>query len=265
MKFKNWGAGILACLVLFACNTEQTETEGTESKYKAVKMDGEAAFDAEMLEIDREIASEGQLLSSFRYSKEDGAMILAHAHLTNEGRIIKIDEEFNDGPGKSYGLNSYYLKGDKPFATRAYFEEVKGGKSMFVERISYYKDGKVQKTKERTAEYEELIEDKQFVGVKPQALSVERAQRIMNQEKEFETLFQGFVEVQAVNYMVLGSAEEDGYTTTVRIERPDQFTYFLLANQEECLNKKVKVSFENVVDRTGFEYQSYLGGGFVNP
>lgn len=248
--------------ILISCSGTSNSTD--EGTVVVEKLSNEGSYEAEIRELDKKVALGGELLSSFRYTKENGAMILVHAHLSKQGKIIKIDEEYADGDNGNYGLNSYYFKGDSVFATRAYYEDTENQVNPgFVERYSYYADnGKVVKTIERRSPQEEGIESAEFKPTVLTALRADRARKVLNQEGEFRTFFQGFVEVQALRYIILGEEDDAGYTTTVRVDQPDGFVAFLIANQRACLNKEVQVAFKNVVDQTGFEYQSYVQGVF---
>lgn len=262
-KFMYHFAFICLLLGVVSCSDSGKEKSATEIADK--KIENEASMEAEIKAIDEEISTSGQLLSSFRFSKENAELMLAHAHLSTSGKILKIDEEFNKGNDGDYGMNSYYLHGDMVFASREYYEDRSDKtKPMYVERISFYdKKGKVLKTRERKVDFEEKIDDAPFHNVSPKGIKVDRAKRALNQEGEFEIRFQGFLEANAINYMILGGSEQDDFSTTVRIDQEDAFVRFLLMNESECMGKKLKVSFKNVTDNTGFEYQAYIQGGFV--
>lgn len=253
-------------LVLSACS----DTEPTQKKEAVVekKLSNEDSMMAEIKAIDEEAESSGKLVSSLRYTKENGAVVLVHAHLTDDDNMIKIDEEYNEGNNGSYGTNTFYLKGGKIFAVREYFEDQTDKKApKFVERLSFYsikgKESKIQKTIEKRVDFEEEIENIDFKPVALHEVKIDRAMDALNQRGEFENTFQGFVKVQAFNYLVIGSPQKDGYTSAVRINSDDEFTLTLLNNQRKLLNRKIEVSFENVMDPDGFEYQSYIQGSFV--
>lgn len=237
-----------------------------DSEIVNTTLDSEASMEAEIKSIDEEITTSGQLLSSMRFTKGDGSLMWAHAHLSAAGKILKIDEEFNLGNDGDYGMNSYYLKDDVVFASREYYEDrIIKDKPMYIERLSYYdKKGKVLKTLEKKVDFEENIDTAPFKPGPLKGIKVNRAKQALNQEGEFVTLFQGFFEANAIQYIIVGGNEEDAFTSTVRVDQEDEFVRFLLMNEKECIGKKLKISFTNVTDDTGFEYQAYVQGGFVD-
>ena len=262
-KFKSYFLIALIGIAFSSCSDTE-KNNSSKGLLVEKKLSNEGSFESEILAIDEEIATSGELLSSMRYTKENGAVILVHAHLSKQGKIIKIDEEYNEGDDGNYGMNSFYLKNDKVFASRAYFEnKAKKPESEFVERISYYSDDeKVVKTLERKAAYEEDIGSLAFKPGILKELKIDRAKRALNQEGEFSTNFQGFVLVQVLRYIVVGGSEEGGYTSAVRVDQEDDFVRFLVQNESECMNKRLQLSFQNITDDTGFEYQSYVQGSF---
>lgn len=252
---------IFLLVFLVSCSgSKNNELDENQSKSKM-----EGAFDAEIEAIEEELSGKGQLATSMRYTKDDNAYIVVRAHLNEVGNIIKIEEEYNEGLGKNNGITSFYLKDGKVFASKEYFNDVSPQKQDFVERISYYdKNQKVQKSMEKRVKYEEELEEADYQEVSPHQLTLDRAKRVLDQESEFETTFQGFVQVQALNYLIVGAKNSEGYVSSIRVDYEDSFIKTLLAEPTKYLNRKVFISFENVVDPTGFQYQTYLSGKFID-
>lgn len=254
-------------LALFLLGTVACKNEAADQQEEAGKeivLNNEGAIDAEIAAITETVAKEGQLMSSLSYSRENGEVYQVHAHLSG-GKILKLDEEFNDGPGKNHGINSFFLKGDDVIATREYYEDNTSTpeQSMFVERITYYDPkGKVLKSKEKRVAYEEQIEASTFKQVSSKGLKIDKAKRALNQEQEFMTSFQGIVTESGLHYIVIGSDGPDSYTSAVRADQEDDFVRFLVNNQKACVGKKVAITFETVTEDNGFTYQAYRSGGF---
>lgn len=256
MKF----AFFFCLLFLVSCSgSEEPKTDEKDSKSVSNE-----SLDSEMLAIDAEIEIKGQMATSMRYTKENGAYVVVNAHLNEAGKIVKIEEDFHDGGDQNYGKKYYYFKDEKMFASKEFFSDMKAKPAKFVDRITYYdKNEKAINSIEKRVDYEEDLEFANYVSCPTQAISFKRAKQVLDQEGEYKTTFQGFVRVQALNYMVLGSSDPNGFTTTVRVDYDDQFITTLLKNQKQFLNQELFINFKNVIDETGFQYQSYISGEFV--
>jgi hypothetical protein len=252
----------LSYLILLAScssdnSTEKNSTIKTQSK-------AQESINAEINAIDQEVSNSGQEASSLSYSKESGESIVVRAHLNDKGELLKLEEEYNEGISGKSGINSFYYRNKKIIASRERFEDKKTKeKAQFVELLSFYSEkGEVYKTLEKRVNYEEDLETVPYNEIAIQITDISRAERALNQQGEFETTFQGFVEAQALRYIVVGSAKS-GFTSAIRINSEDDFIRFISVNEKKYLNRKVKISFEHVIDPTGFQYQSYIQGSFV--
>ncbi|MGV3631297.1 MAG: hypothetical protein ACO1O6_08825 [Bacteroidota bacterium] len=249
-------------LILAACSGEEAKKE---NKIVDKKLANEGSLESEMQAIDAGIQTSGQQATSMRYTKDNGSYVVVNAHLNEAGKIIKVEESYSEGDGGNSGLNSFYLKDEKIFATREYYSDMAAHPASFVDRVSYYdKNQKVVKTLEKRVEFEEELDRVEYKPVTLKAISMDRAKNVLDQTGEFETSFQGFVKVQALNYLIIGSKNSEGYVSSVRVDYEDDFITTLLSNPVKYLNKKVFISFENVTDPTGFQYQTYLSGRFIH-
>jgi hypothetical protein len=247
---------------LFSCNN----SEKKDKKVVKTILKEEDSFNAEMAAINAETAISGKTITSLRYAKEDGSSIVAQAHLSEKDVVMRIDEEYNNGNGKDFGKISYYMKDGKIFLTKEYFEDhsVKDI-PKFVDRISYYsKDEKVEKTVEKRAELEEQLILYDYEPCALKQLSIKRARKILNQEGEYAITFQGFVNANAIYYLIVGENKTDGFTSALRVDYDDQFIKMLLKNEKQLIGKKIKVGFENITDNSGFQFQAYLGGELLD-
>lgn len=251
----------VSTLFFISCSSNEVK-KNTQQKNKAI----EGAYNAEMKAIDTLIETKGQTASSLKFSKEDGTYVLVKAHLNEAGEIIKIEEDFYDGEKIGQGVRSFYFEKDKLIATREYCSDLSDvSNPKFIDRISYYdKNKNVKKTLEKRVDFEEDLERNLYLEVKKHAVSMERAKKVLDQKGEFQVTFQGIIVVNAFNYLIVGSEGEDTYTSTIRVDYDDSFIKKLLSNQKAYLNKKIEVIFERVIDPTGFEYQTYIQGKFVD-
>ena len=251
---------ILSALIFSSCNSSDKKKTSKNNEPSSI----ETRVLAEIKSIDELILNSGKTATSLNYSKQNGASIVVQAHFSSAGKLLKLDEKYNEGNNGNYGTNSFYFNGKNVIASKEVFEDNRDKSEIkFVERMSFYTiKGDVIKTLEKRVNYEEELDGVAFLEVSKQKVDITRAQKVLNQVGEFETTFQGFVVAQALKYIVVGAASNDGYTSAIRINNEDDFTQFVAQNEKKHLNRKVKISFEHVVDPTGFEYQSYLQGQF---
>lgn len=253
-------------LVLSACGGSK-ENEKTKEKDSPVvrSFKSESDMDARMAEIDAEVEKSEQIAASLYYSKaETGESFEVLGYLNTQNSILKVEEIFNDGNGKNSGHRYYYLNDGKPFLTIEKYDEVGGAAPVFVDRITYYdKAGKLLKTKERRGPYQEVVETMGYQPAPLKGISIERAMRALNQEKEFATTFQGFIHQDYFTYISVGENKPDGFRTALRCDYKDQLINVLSGNEESYLGEPLRVQFQKHSDENGFEFQVYAGGRFA--
>lgn len=266
MKKKAMWKVVLPLLVLLtACggsNEEKTsETKETKAKI-VVHFKNEAEMDARAKEIDSITTAADQIASSLRYSKDEtGESIEVFGYMNSENEIMKIEEQFSDGNGKNNGKRIYYLNGGKPFLTMELIDQVSGDKAQFVDRISYYDEkGKVMKTKERRGDFQETTESMKYKPAPLFAVSIDRAMRALNQEKEFQTTFQGFIHQDVFSYLIVGENNPDGFRSTLRLDYKDKLIQLMSDNERGYMGEPIRVNFQKHTDETGFQFQVYAGG-----
>jgi hypothetical protein len=256
-------------ILLAACETSEGSDQTPVKREKpkvVVSFKNEADMDRRMVEIDSIVAESGLVASSLYYSKgESGESIQVDGHMNEDNEIMKIEEIFNDGEGKNNGRRYYYLNGGKPFVTVELYDEVNGDRVQFVDRVSYYDaKGKVMKTKERRGDFEELVEQMSYKPVPLVGITMDRAMRAINQEKEFETTFQGFVDSDMFTYLSVGENTPDGFRSALRLDYKDELILMLRGNQEGYLGEKLRVNYEKRIEDNGFSFQVYAGGEFAD-
>lgn len=261
---------ILPLLVLLtACGGSEDVTDKTVKNEKpkvVVTFKNEEEMNQRMVEIDTIVSRSGLIASSLYFSKgETGESIQVDGHMNEDNTIMKVIEYFNDGNGLSSGQRIFYLNGGKPFATIELFDDVTGVKPQFVDRVSYYDEkGKVIKTKERRGDYQETVEQMQYKPVALHSITMERAMRALNQEKEFQTTFQGFIHQEMFTYLSVGENRPDGFRSALRLDYKDPLIMALSANEEGYIGEKLRVNYQKHTDQTGFEFQVYAGGKFAD-
>ncbi len=254
-------------LLLAACGEDTTKENGKEKDEMIItSFKNEAEMDEQMTEIDAISETNDQIAASLKYQKEDGSFIQVFGHMNRDNHILKIEEQFSDGGGKSNGTVIYYLYDNgKPFITHELIDEVVNGTANFVDRISYYDNkGKVLKTKERRSDFQETTEKMAYKPAPVHSVSIDRAMRVLNSEKEFAVTFQGFVYDGANTYLIVGEhGKKDAYTCALRCDYKDPLIIELEGNPDAFLGEKLNIKFEMATDRD-FEFMAYAGGKFAN-
>jgi hypothetical protein len=224
-------------LVLTACSGESKDQSNADKSDKSVvvSFENEVEMNNRMVEIDALVGQNDKYATSLNYMKEDGTSIKVLAYLSKNNEILKIEEVFTD------------------VATQ---------NRQFLDRVSYYDaKGKVIKTKERRADFQDITENMAYKPVKSNAVSIDRAMRALNAEKEFETTFQGFAYQEALTYLIVGENKENGFTSSLKCDFKDGLLSALMNKPETHLGKPLKVTFV-VEEDQGLEYQVYTGGSF---
>ena len=257
---------LTALLILAACksNNSKKSSEEQETPQKDLivyKLKDEKSFDKQMMEIDSFVLAYGKFASSLDYSTEDKTTIHVDAHLDNDENIVKLVENFTNKDATRMGTNSFYLHHGKVFMTKEIF--VNNGSTDFIERISYYApNGICLKSKERKAVSEANLNKAKFDAVPKTVCSIDRAMRALNQEKEFATTFQGFIQSGKDLYIVVGTPGVGGYTSALKVKQTDPFIAEIRKDELRYLNGTIYLQFEKIQEVGGFTYQSFIKGSW---
>ncbi|WP_341900749.1 hypothetical protein [Fluviicola taffensis] len=257
----------LLLLGLASCGSDNSSENKTEDKKVIVKhFKNEAEMDAHVLELKKITESADLLANSLHYEKgEEGIMIEVIGHLDSATVLQILEEQFSDGNGKSNGKRFYYLNNGLPFVTQELIDYVDGAnEAVFIDRVSYYDEkGKIIKTKERRASFEDDINNMSYKAAPLQPISMNRAMAALKSEKEFATTFQGFVHQDIFSYLIVGPNDPNGFTSALRLDYKDELINTLSGNEDMYMGSTLQVKFEIHTDR-GFRFQVYAGGKLVD-
>lgn len=251
---------------LVSCGSDNSTEEKTEEKKVIVKhFKNESEMDKHVLQLKKITESSGLIANSLHYEKGDGTMIEVIGHLDTANVIQIVEEQFSEGNGKTNGTRFYFLNDGKPFVIQELIDQINGtNEAVFIDRISYYDEkGKIIKTKQRSASFEDDIYSMSYKPAPLHPLTIDRAMNVLESKKEFTTTFQGFVNQDMFSYIILGTDDPNGYTTALRLDYKDQLINILASDPEKYMGANVKANFEVHNDR-GFEFQVYAGGKFVD-
>jgi hypothetical protein len=260
MKLINLSSTFIASLILFACNSSDenlTKVIPKEEIKIVEKISDEEKFMQKMASIDS--IQELNIMNSLSFNNNEGSTIEATAYFDKNGAEVKILELFNDSKTGNQSTTTFYIANGKKFASRQILFDNTTKPTKFIERISFYDSTqKVQFTKERSAEYEELLNDVTFSPAKLFDCNIDRAMRALNEQGEFETTFQGFVTTKDLDYILVGANNEEGFVSSLAIILPDETINTLKSNERKYIGTPLEVEFQNKVNGNGASYQALM-------
>lgn len=244
----------IALVVASSCSSTKTE----ESKEKPTpEVVAKANIEGEEYLNSIDFNDSLYEVNSLHYSKRVGdkdewtEVIMT---LDDSSRLMKMVEQFVTAGSEAVFSNHFYFKEGKKYATKEFFVESIEDSSYFVELLSYYdKNEKVTATKRRTAHYEDHLDREQFMVTKNKDLSAERAFRIVNQTGEFETTFQGFVEMGGFNFLVVGEDKKNGFSSALIVQRMTPLLMSLKNDELDMLGAPLRVNFQTFTEGAASE------------
>ncbi|MDG1331801.1 MAG: hypothetical protein P8P74_05695 [Crocinitomicaceae bacterium] len=229
-----------------ATETEVSETEIVPNEVAKANVEGEAYLN--FLDLNDSLATANSLYYSREVNGEQ-EWIEVIMTLDDSSRILKMVEQYLPAGSDAVYSNHFYFKDGVKYATKEFFLESKEDSSYFVELLSYYdNDEKVTATKRRTAEYEDLLDQEQYMVAAKQDCSSDRAFAVVNQTGKFATTFQGFVEFGGFRYLIVGEDAKDGYSSALVVQRTTPLIMELRDNESNLLGAKLRVNFQTVND-----------------
>jgi hypothetical protein len=245
----------IALFAITSCNTEaEVETESPETETSTpveAKADVEAEEYLNYLDFNDSLPK----ANSLYYSREvDGQQEWIEVIMTldDSSRILKMEEQFLTAGSEAVFSNHFYFKDGYKYASKQFFLEEQGDSSYFVEILSFYdEDENVTATKRRTAEYETDLVMAQYMVAPKQDCSTDRAFDIVNQEGEFATTFQGFIDMQGFKYLIVGEDEQDGFSTALVVQKTTPLIMELRNNESELIGIPLRISYQTIIDATG--------------
>jgi hypothetical protein len=252
----------LLAIALAACNDTATK----DPEKTALASGKITSLPNELLKIDTLNKNKWTEGGTLNYSKLDGLVGESVSLFINEkSEVEKYTQKFSM-PGKG-GVRHFYAQKNKIYAIMELFEESSNpNKSYMVERYSKVENDKVVETIERIADFEDDLINKPFNKTEVKQVDIAYMKRIINQEGEFETTFQGFLENGASVYMLVGEPKpgKDAFTAALQVDPRDPFIQGIMADPPANMNRKMSVEFEDVRDaNSGFTVQFMLNGKFL--
>lgn len=251
---------IFIATLLISCSNgaQDSESESDNGNSVQTNKSGKTEDEIEQKIANTDLQVDLKEENSLYFAKDDGSSIEVKALLDKTNGIVKMEEKYVDKSKNEYGTRVFYIENAKKYASKERFEEKSGGKVYFVERISYYDNQeKVTATKIRKAPFEEELDAQVFEKVDLFDCSIKQALDVLNQEGEFETRFQGFINSAKDSYISVGKSE-DGYVSALLVQYENTTTQKLRKNQTSSIGEKLDLEYQKIIDENGFEFQVLL-------
>jgi hypothetical protein len=247
-------------LLLFAaCGAS---SNGDDSAPPA-KISNEDAFEKRIATIDNN--PDWNLLRSLAYNDNDGNTVEAYAYLNEKNEAVRFEEKYNDVKTGNFGTNTYYVENGKKFATREIYYDKSRKNKPFVERVSYYnKKAKVIFSKERFSSSEEGLNQVKFSPASPKDCSEKRVMKVMNQQGEYQTTFQGFVEGNGMVYALIGGPGKNDPVSSLSIQHEYGDIAKLLADERGNIGRKLKIQHDVAQSADGLQFQVLVALEFID-
>lgn len=244
----------------FACKNKETQDNTSNLddgyyNYLYSKMDTLAS-------IDQMIDTSNCAQYSLDFGKENKERYFATLYCNSNGEVHLMEELMTDSE-LLISRNKFYFAGEgKLFATVSERQEKKDSLLFFIEEINIYgTNGKVEKSfRKITSESGEG----EYLPSKDNAiLNNDRIMKAMKNEGEFSLTFQGIIKTDNLDYLIVGGAGENSYTSALQIEANTSFINDIYKNEINYVGKKIAINFERKV-MDNFSYQVFVAGKWLD-
>ena len=249
MKFSTC---LICLIILTSCGNNTSKTEENTHELKEIKpfFKEEPIFEDEINSIE----NNSQLIevSSLDYLRNDGKTFLVKGWVDENGGLKKLSfRSYNDKGEES--IFYYYYIGKRKIATICDQTILKGNESMKVLTKSFYDDSSNVFFSKKALITEQSEDNYVYKKCKPVNHNDNLAWKIINQENEFETRFQGFTQNMGRNFLIVGT---DNYTSTIAFGEYSDILNKLKLNEANCIGKKLIVDFTLQTEANGFTFQA---------
>lgn len=247
---------LLIVVLLNSCaSDEQASTENNqEQALNQALFNGQQEYTAKMDAIDAN--EQLKKLNSLSFTNNAKSTAEAIAFLDEKDTEVKIIEKFSDALTGNYGSKTFYIENGKVFCAKEVYFDAQISTPSFVERITYFKkNNQVKASIERYAAYEEELEEAPFKLTAKKKISIDRALSLLNHTGEFETSFQGFLNHNNMDFILVGKNTPDGFTSALSIQTQDATVHYLQKNERKMIGCMLDVSHNFIIDGSGMTFQ----------
>lgn len=246
--------GLFFIGLIVSCCQNKSQEKKTSHSLKEFKpmFENEEIFENEikLINSDKKLTE----VTSLEYLNNSGESFIVKGLVTiknetQEMTLKKLTFKKISSNGNETTCDYYYI-GSRKFASSCHQTFLKGGHLKDFTIKSYYNDSSaVFFSKKVFGEPKE----NQFAKCELFDHDDKLALKIINQEDDFETKFQGFTENMGKNYLILGT---DNYTTTVAFSQYNPTLTRIKNNEKKYLGTKLMVDFFVQSEASGFTFQA---------
>jgi len=247
---------LLIVILLNSCAPDEqaTSENNQEQVLNQALFNGQQEYTSKMDAIDAN--EQLKKLNSLSFTNNAKSTAEAIAYLDEKDTEVKIIEKFSDALTGNYGSKTFYIENGKVFCAKEVYFDAQISTPSFVERITYFnKNNQVKASIERYAAYEEDLEQAPFKLTSKKKISIDRALSLLNHTGEFETSFQGFLNHNNMDFILIGKNTPDGFTSALSIQTQDATVHYLQKNERKMIGRMLDVSHNFIVDGSGMTFQ----------
>jgi len=138
-------------------------------------------------------------------------------------------------------------------------------KNGFGEIFSYFgSNRKVIYTASKLGNSEDELNQKVAIRSKKTDFSPKKALQIINQQGPFETRYQGHIETENYNFIIVGTSGKTGQKSAIAFNSNYPLAAEMVKNNEQYLNRKLRIEFTKVTEANNFSYQGLTGIKLIN-
>lgn len=193
---------------------------------------------------------------SLEYSNKERNRYFAILYCDTVGNVHRMEEQFSTG--ELFTRNKLYFdsKGQL-FATTSEYQMVEDTVSKFVEELTTYRNGKIERQyRKTTSEFEETG---YFPTKDNKPITRDKIMRAINHEGEFSLTFQGIIKTDNLDYLLIGGSGENDYNSALQIEANTPFIQDIYLHEIKYIGRKIAVNFERK-QMGNFAYQAFVAG-----
>ena len=200
-------------------------------------------------------------VASLSYTDNEGNTQQVKGFVDKTFAIVKLMHEQSFINGKIVKTSFYYNGIEKNFSQQE-ISILKENKSYFSEKISCYNSkNKVIYTGARFSNDAIKLSSNKFKKVDFIIHDDIKAKEIINQKGDFQTNFQGFMEMLDRAYLLVGTEK---YGSTLAFQEYSGILKLLKNRENLYKNKPLKIEFEILTEANGFTFQALTGIELVN-
>lgn len=200
-------------------------------------------------------------VASLSYTDNDGNAQQVKGFVDKSFAIVKLMHEQSFINGKII-KTSFYYNGVQRSISHQEITVLKENESYYSEKISCYNSkNKVIYSGARFSNDAIKLSSNKFKKVDFIIHDDIKAKEIINQKGDFQTNFQGFMEMLDRVYLLVGTEK---YGSTLAFQEYSGILKLLKERENQYKNKPLKIEFEILTEANGFTFQALTGIELVN-